>query len=155
MISGAKYAHTNLIARNWRELLRFYVEVFGCEPMPPERDAQGAWLDRATGLNGARIQGMHLRLPGGGPDGPTLEVFSYDETVAGPLAMPNHAGYGHVAFSVEDVSDAVREVLDHGGTLLGRVATTTVTGVGDLQLIYLRDPEGNIIELQAWRNLTH
>ena len=65
--------------------------------------------------------------------------------------MANDAGYGHVAFSVEDVSSAVREVVDHGGTVLGEIASTTVMGVLDLEVIYVRDPEGNIIELQAWR----
>jgi len=151
VISGAKYVHTNLIARDWRALAHFYVEVFGCEPVPPERDQQGPWLDAATGVNGARLHGMHLRLPGGGPDGPTLEIYSYDDTEARPLSMPNDTGYGHVAFSVKDVSNAVRELVDHGGTVLGQIASTTVMGVGDLELIYVRDPEGNIIELQAWR----
>lgn len=114
MISGARYVHTNLIARDWGELTRFYVEVFGCELVPPQRDQHGPWLDAATGLSKARLQGMHLRLPGGGPDGPTLEIYSYDDTRARPLPMPNDAGYGHVAFSVEDVSSAVREVVEHG-----------------------------------------
>ena len=149
--SAAKYVHTNLIARDWHELAHFYMEVFGCEPVPPQRDQQGQWLDTATGLTGAHLQGMHLRLPGGGPDGPTLEIFSYDDTRGRPLSMPNHTGYGHVAFSVEDVSSAVREVIDHGGTAVGQIATTSVAGVGDLEVIYVRDPEGNIIELQAWR----
>ena len=40
MITGARYVHTNLIARDWRELARFYVEVFGCELVPPERDSR-------------------------------------------------------------------------------------------------------------------
>jgi len=151
MISGAKYVHTNVVARDWRELVRFYVEVFGCEPVPPQRNTRGAWLDRATGLTGARLQGMHLRLPGGGPDGPTLEIYGYDDVGARPLSMPNDTGYGHLAFSVNDVSTAVRDVVDHGGTLLGQIARTTVTGVGDLEVIYVRDPEGNIIELQTWR----
>ena len=151
MISGAKYVHTNLIARNWRELACFYAVVFGCEPVPPQRDQQGPWLDAATGLEGARLQGMHLRLPGGGPGGPTLEIYSYDETRARGLAMANDAGYSHVGFLVEDVSSAVREVVDHGGTVLGEIASTTVMGVGDLEVMYVRDPEGNIIELQAWR----
>jgi glyoxylase I family protein len=151
VIRGAKYVHTNLIARDWRELAGFYVEVFGCEPVPPERDQQGPWLDAATGLNGAHLQGMHLRLPGGGLDGPTLEIFSYEDTGARPPSMPNDTGYGHVAFAVDDVSKAVREIVDHGGTVLGQIAATTVEGVGDLEVIYVRDPEGNIIELQAWR----
>jgi len=37
-----KYAHTNLIARDWRALADFYVAQFGCEVVPPERDYAGA-----------------------------------------------------------------------------------------------------------------
>jgi catechol 2,3-dioxygenase-like lactoylglutathione lyase family enzyme len=154
MVSGARYVHTNLIARDWRALVRFYVEVFGCEPVPPQRDQQGAWLDTATSLTGAHLRGMHLRLPGGEPDGPTLEIYSYDQTHVRASSMPNDSGYGHLAFSVEDVPSAVDEVLEHGGSLLGQIATTAVVGVGELELIYLRDPEGNIIELQAWQTNT-
>jgi catechol 2,3-dioxygenase-like lactoylglutathione lyase family enzyme len=151
MVSGAKYVHTNLIARDWRVLVRFYVEVFGCEPVPPQRNAHGPWLDSATGLNGARLQGMHVRLPGGGRDGPTLEIYSYDDIGVRPSSMPNDTGYGHLAFSVTDISAAVRDVVDHGGMLLGQIARTTIAGVGELEVIYVRDPEGNIIELQTWR----
>ncbi|MDI6765821.1 MAG: hypothetical protein QME52_03250 [Bacteroidota bacterium] len=32
----SKYAHTNLIAKNWCELARFYQQVFGCVAVPPE-----------------------------------------------------------------------------------------------------------------------
>ena len=38
----AKYVHTNLIARDWKRLIRFYIDVFGCEPKGPERDMSGA-----------------------------------------------------------------------------------------------------------------
>lgn len=44
----AKYVHTNLIARDWKRLVRFYREVFGCEPKGPERDLSAAWLDRVN-----------------------------------------------------------------------------------------------------------
>ena len=30
--SGIRYAHTNLMANDWRKLQDFYVQVFGCEP---------------------------------------------------------------------------------------------------------------------------
>ena len=44
----AKYVHTNLIARDWKRLVRFYRDVFGCEPKGPERDLSAAWLDTVT-----------------------------------------------------------------------------------------------------------
>ena len=50
MIAGAKYGHTNLIAKDWRSLARFYQEQFGCIPVPPERRFKGT-LTTATGSN--------------------------------------------------------------------------------------------------------
>jgi len=61
---SARYVHTNLIAQDWRSLARFYQQVFGCIPVPPERDFRGSSLDTATGLAGARLTGVHMRLPG-------------------------------------------------------------------------------------------
>ena len=46
----AKYVHTNLIARDCRGLVRFYSEVFGCEPKPRIAICLGAWLDQLTSL---------------------------------------------------------------------------------------------------------
>ena len=56
----AKYVHTNLIARDWKRLVRFYREVFGCEPKGPERDLSAAWLDRVNSVPNARLRGVHL-----------------------------------------------------------------------------------------------
>ena len=49
MIPGAKYGHTNLIAKDWRELARFYQEQFGCIPVPT-----GARLQEARIWSGGR-----------------------------------------------------------------------------------------------------
>jgi predicted enzyme related to lactoylglutathione lyase len=35
MIQSPRYVHTNLIARDWRALAKFYTGVFGCEFVPP------------------------------------------------------------------------------------------------------------------------
>ena len=48
MIRGAKYVHTNLIARDWRALAAFYQAVFGCETIPPERNFSGPVLEAGT-----------------------------------------------------------------------------------------------------------
>lgn len=148
----ARYVHTNLVARDWRRLADFYVGVFGCEPVPPERDLRGEWLDRSAGLpEGSHLRGMHLRLPGHGPDGPTLELFAYDEPAEqGSEPTANRLGYGHLAFRVDDVPGMLERLLAAGGSPLGQVATTEVPGVGRLEVVYARDPEGNIVELQAW-----
>jgi predicted enzyme related to lactoylglutathione lyase len=150
MTIDAKFAHANLVARDWRRLARFYERVFGCAPVPPERDLAGRWLEDATGIPGAHIQGIHLRLPGYGDAGPTLEVFQYDPEGEGPTPAANRPGFGHIAFAVDDVEATRREVLAAGGGELGKVVSVEVAGAGSITFAYLTDPEGNIIEVQRW-----
>jgi predicted enzyme related to lactoylglutathione lyase len=146
----AKYVHTNLIARDWKRLVRFYSEVFGCEQKGPERDLSGAWLDSVNSVPGAHLRGVHLRLPGYDPDGPTLEIFSYDQLIESGLSAANQCGFAHIAFAVDDVDQALEAVIVAGGGAVGKIATAAVDGVGILRVVYARDPEGNIVELQKW-----
>jgi predicted enzyme related to lactoylglutathione lyase len=143
-----KYTHTNLVARDWRRLADFYVKVFGCTPVPPERDLSGEWLDKAVAMHGEHIRGVHLRLPGYGDAGPTLEVFQYDEETEAETPAPNRPGYGHIAFAVEDVEATRGVVISMGGGMVGEVVEVEIHGVGRLEFAYMRDPEGNIIEIQ-------
>lgn len=144
---GALYAHTNLIARDWKRLAAFYETVFGCVPVPPERDLAGAWLEAGTGVPGAHLRGLHLRLPGGAA---TLEIFQYDHSPEAPPPQANQLGFTHLAFRVEDVAAAAEAVLAAGGARVGETVRRAVSGVGVLTFAYVRDPEGNILELQRW-----
>lgn len=150
MTITATFVHVNLVARDWRALARFYEDVFGCQPLPPARNLAGRQLEAATGVAGARIQGQHLRLPGRGPEGPTLEIFQYDPQPAHPSIAVNRPGLGHLAFAVDDVEGACQAVLDAGGGLVGRMVSLNVPGAGMVTFAYATDPEGNVIELQRW-----
>jgi glyoxylase I family protein len=146
-----KYKHTNLIARNWDKLAQFYEDVFDCERVLPERHLSGQWLDEGTGVENAKLSGVHLRLPGYGDAGPTLEVFTYANNQPKPSAAANREGFGHIAFEVVDVIQITEKVLKKGGSKVGEVTSKQVEGVGTLTFVYLADPEGNIIEIQSWR----
>jgi predicted enzyme related to lactoylglutathione lyase len=150
MIADARFVHTNIIAQDWKRLARFYQQVFGCLPVPPERHLAGEWLEAATGVPDARIQGIHLRLPGYGDEGPTLEIFQYNERVARTRTAINRPGLGHIAFAVADVETARKAVLDAGGGSVGEVVSVEIAEAGAITFVYLTDPEGNIIELQHW-----
>jgi predicted enzyme related to lactoylglutathione lyase len=153
---NARFAHTNLVAQDWKRLARFYGQVFGCTPVPPERDLAGQWLDEATGIPGAHIRGIHLRLPGHGDAGPTLEVFQYDAEEDGLApartlrVRADRPGFGHIAFAVDDVEATRQAVLAAGGGELGKVVSVEVAGAGAITFAYLTDPEGNIVEVQRW-----
>ena len=146
----ARYTHTNLVARDWRSLAAFYQDVFGCVPVPPERDLEGEQLERGSGVKGARIRGAHLRLPGHGSGGPTLELFEYAQKIDRELPIPNRPGFGHLAFQVRDVAATLQAVVSAGGSRLGEVVSFEVPQAGTITWTYARDPEGNIIELQSW-----
>ena len=146
----ARYTHTNIVARDWRRLASFYQHVFGCVPVPPERDLSGEWLSRGTGVPDAALRGVQLLLPGYGESGPTLEIFQYSEVLDAPTPAANRQGYRHVAFAVDDVAGAADVVARNGGSLVGEVVTRNVPGVGVLVFTYAADPEGNILELQEW-----
>ncbi len=147
---AVRFVHVNLVARDWRKLAAFYERVFGCLPVPPERDLRGPWLEKATGLAGAHIRGLHLRLPGAGENGPTLEIFEYEPGLAEPAKAVNRPGFGHIAFAVEEVGAAREAVLAAGGAEVGPITTVPIPGAGTISFVYLRDPEGNILELQRW-----
>ena len=147
---SAKFAHVNLVAHDWKRLARFYEQVFGCIPVPPERDLSGEWLDDAVNIPGAHIRGMHLRLPGYGDDGPTLEIFQYSSEMEHVAPAVNRPGFGHIAFAVDDVEAARDAVLAAGGGDLGKVIHREIPGAGNIIFVYLTDLEGNILELQKW-----
>jgi glyoxylase I family protein len=150
-IDGARFGHVNVTSRDWRRLADFYRDVFGMEQAGPERDISGADLDRATGLVGAHLHGAHLRLPGGGDDGPTLEIFSYEVMAPDPgTATPHRAGWGHIAIMVPDVPAAQEAVVAGGGAILGDAVTMATKDGRRLTWGYVRDPDGNILELQTW-----
>ncbi len=106
MCIPSKYVHTNLIAEDWRSLASFYQQVFGCVPLAPERDFQGESLETGTGIPGAHLRGVHLRLPGYRENGPTPEIFNYNFLESYGKTAVNRPGVGHIAFSVEDVAAA-------------------------------------------------
>jgi predicted enzyme related to lactoylglutathione lyase len=150
MTVSAKYVHTNIVARDWKRLARFYQQVFDCVPVPPERDLSGQLMEDATCVTDAHICGTHLRLPGYIEDGPTLEIFQYNCFEENATTAVNRPGFAHIAFSVDNVKSAQEVVLAAGGSTVGKCVTIEVSNAGIITFVYVKDPEGNIIELQHW-----
>ena len=146
-----KYRHLNIVASDWRKLATFYEKALDCEIVPPERDLSGPWIERAVGVKDAKIGGIHVRLPGHGDKGTTIEILQYAENEPRPATRANREGIGHIAFEVDDVEAVMQRVLEQGGSKVGDIASGEVAGAGHVTLVYLADPEGNIVELQSWR----
>lgn len=144
-----RYVHTNIIARDAEKVIEFYKTVFQCRSFGNKRDLKGDWVDRLTGIKDAHIVGEHLLLPGYGVHLPTLEIFSYGEMPGAKEALINEPGIAHLAFEVENVEATLEALVKAGGTRLGEVVTADYPDK-TAKLVYGRDIEGNIVELQSW-----
>jgi lactoylglutathione lyase len=145
-----KFAHINIIARDWKKLAEFYTEVFNCKLKPLERNLSGKWLNNLTGLASPHIKGIHLLMPGFDKDGPTIEIFEYNSEVKNENKVINKEGFSHIAFSVQDVEACLNLLINKGGSTVGELVNTEIENAGKINVVYAKDPEGNIIEIQKW-----
>lgn len=148
-----QYVHTNLITGDWKKLSEFYIRVFDCRPVLPERDLSGEWIDKMTNIHNVRIRGVHLYLPGY-EQGPTLEIFEYEpDNLRSDKPHINFQGFGHIAFQVDNVEEVLDKLLEYGGKRFGEIIHKEYEGIGLLTAVYAQDPEGNFIEIQNWRKV--
>ena len=146
-----RFAHINIVSINWKKLSDFYIKTFNCKIIPPFRNQSGKWLDEGTGLENAKLEGAHLLLPGYGENGPTLEIYQYENIEDQECIPPNKRGFGHIAFEVDNVVNIFEKLVANGGVKFGKVTKRRISGVGEITFVYARDPEGNLIELQSWK----
>ncbi len=102
----------------------------------------GEWTDTAVGLDGNHAHIAMLQTPDGSG---RLELFQYvhPEAIETEPTRPNQIGMHRVAFSVDDLDEALEIAAAHGCHPLRGVAT-----YGDVyRLTYVRGPSGIIVML--------
>ena len=117
------FTHVSIGARDVEEATRFYRDFFGMEEVPaPEFSGPVRWL---------RVGGLQLHL-------------FHDEG-------PAPAGH-HFALDVDDFEEAFRRAAEAGVRVeSGNYSTVRDLPDGAVQM-YLRDPSGNLVEVN-WRDV--
>jgi len=102
----------------------------------------GDWADTAVGLDGNHAKIALLATPGGQGH---LELFEYlhPDAVETAPTLPNEIGMHRVAFSVDDIEEALKIAARHGCYPLRGVADYE----GVYKLTYLRGPSGILVML--------
>lgn len=102
----------------------------------------GEWADTAVGLDGNHAKIAMLQTPDGNG---RLELFEYihPDAIETQDTLPNEIGMHRVAFSVDDIDEAIRIAAKHGCYPLRGVANYA----GIYRLSYLRGPSGIIVML--------
>jgi glyoxylase I family protein len=102
----------------------------------------GEWTDTAVGLDGNHAKIAMLQTPDGNG---RLELFEYihPDAIETEPTRPNEIGMHRVAFSVDNLDEALEIAAKHGCRPLRGVAT-----YGDVyKLTYVRGPSGIIVML--------
>lgn len=140
-----KLSHVSLNARDADALSTFYRDALGFTDRRPPRRLHGEMVSRGNGLPNSDIYSIWLIQHD--RQEPFLEIMEYTEAVAGRRPAVNEPGYAHLAFEVEDLHATIRKVLQAGGSMQGEV-TDFGTHQQPQLIVYVCDPEGNIIELE-------
>jgi catechol 2,3-dioxygenase-like lactoylglutathione lyase family enzyme len=122
-VRATSFTHVSIGARDVEESARFYKDFFGMEEVPsPEFSGPVRWL---------RVGGLQLHL-------------FHDEG-------PAPAGH-HFALDVDDFEEAFRRAAKAGVRVeKGNYSTVRELPDGAVQM-YLRDPSGNLVEVN-WRDV--
>jgi glyoxylase I family protein len=100
----------------------------------------GEWTDTAVGLDGNHAKIAMLQTPDGHGK---LELFEYihPDAIETEPTLPNEIGMHRVAFSVDDIDEALKIAARHGCFPLRGVATYE-----DIyKLTYVRGPSGILV----------
>lgn len=102
----------------------------------------GEWTDTAVGLDGNHAHIAMLQTPDGQGH---LELFEYihPEAIETPPTRPNEIGMHRVAFSVDNIDEALAIAARHGCHPLRGVANYQDV----YKLTYLRGPSGILVML--------
>ena len=135
-----KFENVGIAVRDLEETIAFFTDlgltVLGRDTI------SGEWADTAVGLDGNHAKIAVLQTPDGNG---SLELFEYihPDAIETTPTRPNEIGMHRVAFSVDDLDEALAIAARHGCHPLRGVATYG----GLYKLTYLRGPSGILVML--------
>lgn len=136
------FNHTSFTVKNMNRALEFWTKGLGFQAASVGVRT-GDWQPRVTGVPGARIKVAHLY-----GYGHHLELIEYlNPSGVFPSLQPHFPGAGHICLEVNEIADTVERLLFLGGKMQGEVADINEGSAKGFREVYIRDPEGIIIEL--------
>jgi catechol 2,3-dioxygenase-like lactoylglutathione lyase family enzyme len=140
----ADFLYRALSVGDLKTSVAFYRDGLGFQPVDDPSEEEGAWLERATGLPGARR--IRQRLRNG--EGIALELYAFEEPApVGSRERRKNNMYGltHLAFYVDSVDEWAAQISAAGGKVFQHTrATFRDNGT---TMMYCTDPDGIRVEL--------
>ena len=132
--------HRELLCRDLEAAIAFFTDL-GLTVLGRDT-VSGEWTDTAVGLDGNHANIAMLQTPDGNG---RLELFEYihPDAIETEPTRPNEIGMHRVAFSVDDIDEALAIAARHGCHPLRGVATYEDV----YKLTYVRGPSGILVML--------
>lgn len=121
-----KIHHVAIICSNYEKSKDFYVRILGLEPIQEVFRKEGGSYKLDLQVNG------HYQI----------ELFSFPNPPQRP-SYPEATGLRHVAFEVEDISEAVSDIVSEGID----VEPIRIDPYTGMQFTFLTDPDGLPVEI--------
>ena len=141
MIVG--FNHTSFTVANLNRAVQFWTEGLGFRATSVS-ERTGAWQGQVTGIPGAKLKIAHLV-----GYGHHMEFIEYLQEPGNSVTLqPNGAGVAHVCLEVEDIENTIDTLATIGATPQGKLIEVDSGPFTGCRAIYMRDPNGVIIELE-------
>ncbi len=133
-----KFENVGITVRDLEAAIAFFTDL-GLT-VEGRATVSGEWTDTAVGLDGNHANIAMLRTPDGGG---RLELFQYihPDAIESEPTRANEIGMHRVAFSVDNIDDALEIAARHGCRPLRGVATYEDV----YKLTYVRGPSGILV----------
>lgn len=133
-------SHAGLTVSDFQRSVAWYNEHFGFLLVSEDRldQAMTASLFPLYGVKEARVRMGFLRAPGGS----VIELFEFEPKKEGEPAIWNAPGFTHVALNVSGVPAWIERLEARGVEFV-----TPAQRTGNIDWAFLRDPDGNLVEL--------
>ena len=135
------FHHAAIVVPDLDRAVRFYSALAGYEKIRESRWDHTSVFNQIIGMTGSSARFCMLEGPYG-----FLELFEYEQpqSTADPASL-NAGDYGirHLCFQVEDVEEALAQVIELGGSRMNEPVTNEL----GITCVYCRDPFGNLLEL--------
>lgn len=134
--------HVGLTVADADRSIAFYRDNFGFELLT-ERVAERGWVEAAVGVENLTLRIVHLH-----GHGYNLELLEYQHPRGAQRARGfNDVGSAHLCFVTDDIDADVARLLANGAERINE-PQTVVGGPNDGgRMTYVRDPDGNGVEL--------
>ena len=134
--------HAGIVVQDMERCLRFYRDVLGFT-IRVAADESGPFINTMLGVPGVQVRTVKLAAREGQA---LLELLEFRAPVATPrrtIAVTT-PGPTHVALTVADLDGLAPQLIAAGAAFVG---PPRVSPDGRIKAAYVRDPEGNFLEL--------